>query len=109
MPNGEQAPLHAVVLGATGVTGRCVVVELLKAKASRGARRRRGYSLLMHVHHVYTLFACGCTQRSVGRVTLLTRRKLTLPESFGVDLAAEEGGGRLVQHVEGELARVEES
>lgn len=38
----------------------------------------------------------------MGKVTVLTRRKVEeLPEQYGVDLAAEETGGRLVQHVEG--------
>lgn len=38
----------------------------------------------------------------MGKVTVLTRRKVeALPEQYGVDLAAEETGGRLVQHVEG--------
>ena len=36
------------------------------------------------------------------KVTVLSRRKVTdLPEHYGVDLAAEETGGRLVQHIEG--------
>ena len=34
---------------------------------------------------------------------LLGRRKLeSVPKQFGVDVEAEEGEGRLVQHVEGE-------
>ena len=38
----------------------------------------------------------------MGKVTVLTRRKVEeLPEQYGVDLAAEEAGGRLVQHIEG--------
>jgi len=35
----------------------------------------------------------------------LTRRKVTeVAEVYGVDVAAEEAAGRLVQHVEGRLA-----
>ena len=38
----------------------------------------------------------------MGKVTVLTRRKVEeLPEQYSVDLAAEEAGGRLVQHIEG--------
>ena len=38
----------------------------------------------------------------MGKVTVLTRRKVEeLPEQYGVDLAAEETDGRLVQHIEG--------
>ena len=38
----------------------------------------------------------------MGKITVLSRRKVTdLPEHYGVDLAAEETGGRLVQHIEG--------
>ncbi len=41
-------------------------------------------------------------QDVVAKVTVLGRRKLeSVPEQYGVDLSAEEGDGRLVQHVEG--------
>ena len=43
-------------------------------------------------------------QDSVGKITLLTRRRVTeVPTLYGVDVAAEEASGRLVQHVEGRL------
>jgi len=38
----------------------------------------------------------------VGKVTVLSRHKVAeIPEQYGVDLAAEETEGRLVQHIEG--------
>ena len=41
-------------------------------------------------------------QDSVGKIALLTRRQVTeVPALYGVDVAAEEASGRLVQHVEG--------
>ena len=43
-----------------------------------------------------------CLQDTVGKVTVLTRRKVeAVPERYGVDVTAEETEGRLVQHVEG--------
>ena len=41
-------------------------------------------------------------QDRVGRVTLLSRRKVDkVDESYGVDVSEEEQRGRLTQHVEG--------
>ena len=46
-----------------------------------------------------------CMQDRVGKVTVLTRRKVEkVEESYGVDLSQEEQQGRLVQHVEGTQA-----
>ena len=46
-------------------------------------------------------------QDKVGKVTLLTRRKLeSVDQVYGVDIAGEETAGRLHQHVEGILLDV---
>lgn len=45
---------------------------------------------------------CTYLQDRVGKVTLLTRRRIDgVEESYGVDVSQEEQQGRLVQHVEG--------
>lgn len=52
----------------------------------------------------YYLCPYEILQDSVGKIALLTRRKVTeVPAQYGVDVPAEEASGRLVQHVEGYL------
>lgn len=72
MAAGSSPPkLNAILIGATGATGRCLLGTLLRAK------------------------------EKVQKVTVLTRRKVEkVAAEYGVDVAEEEQQGRLVQHVE---------
>ena len=86
--------LSAVVIGGTGAIGNCLVGALLKSKVIICAIRTCFAAVTLLVF----------MQESVGEIALLTRRKVTeVPAQYGVDVAAEEASGRLVQHVEGYL------
>lgn len=92
------ATLQAVVIGGTGACGKHLVTSLLQSKVR----------IIKHICACCSVLKMNCLsanklsrcpwQESVSKVTLFSRRRLE--ELPGVDIAAEENEGRLLQHIE---------